>query len=428
MQPQALSIAMRVFRAVMIYLIFAAIMSLALLFSVFLGYSLTDRPLGAQLDFDMFQYPFIVQTVITPFLLNSLLRIFAERDALIKKELYPGADHLGTPRQILKTVVTCRYFWIQLGTLALLLCALPMQIGFYPLYFLFSHTVLPPLAQKAILIACLIPLLLAAALWQHTAAFYTWQADEMARRPDRSAQFLLPLLGVVGFYLLCLLLLPTILSVLLMAFSFLAAISFSLIGVAIVGIVLLAVLIRYIRALFIRRAFIRNLRQRCEKNGFALSKIERPYRSIFRIKDGFNFTVTANKKTYPCKLLAAPSRGNAMAISPEGIAYVIHIFGLRILPRRRAHLSSEFLGGARHMLGGNAWYTHMELFRFTTKTDFSFEGEGQKVLIVNPVPYALFSGTQTQAHPIDNGETVGAYKVFAGTAFLNALERNCIDP
>ena len=39
----------------------------------------------------------------------------------------------------------------------------------------------------------------------------------------------------------------------------------------------------------------------------------------------------------------------------------------------------------------------------------------------------LFGGTETQASPIDNGDTVGGYKVFAGTAFLNALERNCLD-
>jgi len=116
-----------------------------------------------------------------------------------------------------------------------------------------------------------------------------------------------------------------------------------------------------------------------------------------------------------------------MALSPEGIAYVIHVIGLRIRPGRGMHLSAEFLGGARNVLGGARWYTHMELFRFTTKTDFSFEGEGQRVLIVNPVPYALFAGTEKHAQPIDNGERVGPYKVFAGSAFLNALERDCIE-
>ena len=120
-----------------------------------------------------------------------------------------------------------------------------------------------------------------------------------------------------------------------------------------------------------------------------------------------------------------------MALSPDGIAGVIHVIGLRIGPRgSAANMGATFFhapdGKADRMLHAR-WFQHLELFRYTTKTDFSFESEHQRVLIVNPVPYALFAGTESHACPIDNGDTVGAYKVFAGTAFLNALERNCVE-
>ena len=28
---------------------------------------------------------------------------------------------------------------------------------------------------------------------------------------------------------------------------------------------------------------------------------------------------------------------------------------------------------------------------------------------------------------LDNGDVIGGYKIFTGSGFLNALERNCID-
>ena len=422
----AAAIYLRIFRGVVIYAVFALVSSLALLFFVFFSYSLTDRPLGEQLDLDMFQFPFIVQTVLLPLFLSSLIRIFAERDAVMKELLYPGADEVGTMRQCMRAVLACKYFWIQLAALTLPLTVLPMEVGFYPLKFLFSHTVLPDMVQKVIFLAVLLPLLFCLSLWHHANAFYVWQEQEIAQRPDNSRQFFLPVLATAAFYAAFLLLLPPLLTILLNALLSLLAISFSFIGVLILGAILLFLLIRYLRAVAIRFTFLQNLRKRCEKNGFSLSKINRPYRSLFRMKDGVDFTVEAHGKTFSCKLLAAPSRGNAMALSPEGIAYVIHIVGLRILPRRSTHISSEFLGGARNVLGGTRWYSHMELFRFTTKTDFSFEGAGQRILIVNPVPYALFVGTDQYAQPIDNGAAVGSYKVFAGSAFLNALERDCI--
>ena len=420
---------LRIWRAIALYAVFAAAVAIADVFFIFFSYSFTDRPLRDQLDRDMFFFPFLVQGVILFLFLGSLIRIFAERDAAMREEIYPGAEQVGGFRENAKAVLHARLFWIEFAVLALLPLLLPLECGFYPItYVLFSHTALSRGVQKLILLCIVAPAMLLMLLWHHVGALYTWQEAEIAQRPDNSRALAGPVLTTAALYMAALLLLPAIITALLSALSFLATISFSLVGIVIATAILLMLSLRYLRALHIRRKFLKNLRERCEKCGFELSRIQRPYRSLLRIGEGFDFTVKANGKTYSCKLLAGLSRGNAIALSPQGVASTVHIVGLRILPPRHMYQATYFMqGDARRMLGGGTWYSHMELFRFTTKADFSFEGEGQKVLIVNPVPYALLAGTEAHAHPIDNGETLGDYKVFAGTAFLNALERDCID-
>ena len=419
---------LRVWRAIALYAVFAAVGAIACFFYVFFSYSFTDRPLGDTLDRDMFLIPFAVQSVILYFFIGSLIRVFAQHDAAAKAELYPGAEQVGSFTDIAKTVLRCKLFWVELASLAALPLLLPPECGFYPLvYFLFSGTTLTRGVQKLLLLCITWPILFGVSLWHHTNAVYVWQEAEIAKRRDDTRELAGPIAATSVLYFVCLLLIPPALSVLLTALSFLASISFSLIGLAILIALLLCLALRYLRALRIRRKFLKNLRQRCEKCGFSLSPIKRPYRSVFRLKDGCDFTVSANGKQYFCKLLAGISRCNAMSLSPDGVAHVIHVWGLRILPGRRMHASAEFFGGSQRALGGKQWYQKLEIFRFTTKSDFSFTGEGQRVLIINPIPFALFAGTEGNAQPIDNGAAVGPYKVFAGTAFLNALERDCIE-
>ena len=61
------------------------------------------------------------------------------------------------------------------------------------------------------------------------------------------------------------------------------------------------------------------------------------------------------------------------------------------------------------------------------KLFYSFEGEGQKVLIFTNVPKRmLFAEEKTVSH-LDNGDTVDGYKIFSGLAFLAGLERNTLE-
>ena len=432
MERKGISIYLRVWRAVFLYAVLAAIASVACFFFIFFSYSLSDRPLGDELDRELLRFPFLVQSVILFFFLGSLLRVFAEKDGGLRDEIYRGEESVKSLGAALRTVLCAKLFWVETAVLLALPLLLPMECGFYPLYFLlFGKATFGRALQKMLLLCILWPMTFALSLWQHTSALYTWHEAKVAGRDAETGKLLSPVAATAALYGIALLCIPPIVSILLGALSALAAISLSLVGAVIFGALLFIYLLRYPRAWRIRRRFLKNLRERCEKYGFSLSEIKRPYASLFRLGDGVSFTVSANGKTYACKLLAGLARHNAMALSPSGIASVIHVIGLRIGPRNSpAGMRATFFhapdGKADRMLHAR-WFQHLELFRYTTKTDFSFESPHQRILIVNPVPYALFGGTETQASPIDNGDTVGGYKVFAGTAFLNALERNCLD-
>ena len=189
---------------------------------------------------------------------------------------------------------------------------------------------------------------------------------------------------------------------------------------------------RYCRALHVRKKFLKRLRALCDKQGFKLSKPNRPYRSVFRNKGDPSFTLEANGQTYVCKLIAAISYGAAMFLSENGTATVEHSFGLRQGSIKTARFGL-FGNGANLGSGaarGTASYYRQrkaELFHYTTRLDFSFEGEGTKVLIINPVPFEILAGDSYKSRYIDNGDFTGEYLIFSGSGFLGALERNCVE-
>ncbi|MBR4799210.1 MAG: hypothetical protein IK047_02995, partial [Clostridia bacterium] len=78
---------------------------------------------------------------------------------------------------------------------------------------------------------------------------------------------------------------------------------------AVMIVAALLILPRVYRALYAlrsRRVFIRKLKKECAAKGYKLSKIRCPYRSVFRVLVGENFTLEANGKTYPCRFIGGP--------------------------------------------------------------------------------------------------------------------------
>jgi hypothetical protein len=426
-----LPVYLRIWRSIVVYSLTAALVGLCCFLYTFFIFSTSDPTPQNGPGWDQVLYPYLTQSVIALMLQNSLIRVFAHRDAVMRDLLYPGADAVGDFKDTALQVLRCKLFWIECATLMALPILLPLECTLYPIpYLLFYHASISRALQKLILCAIVLPILFGMCLWHHTAAIYVWQEAEIAERPDNTKKLASPIASTCFVYAIALLFLPSIILILVQALISLAAFSVSLTGLAVICLLLAGFLLRYVRALRIRRAFVKNLRERCRKCGFELSKIKRPYASLFWTKKEVSFTVKANGKTYDCKLLAGLSRCNPVSISPDGVLHVIHSWGLRIIPSRGMYMATFFHapdGRVDKMIHASHWHQKLEILRFTVKISFGFESDTQKVLIVNPVPISLFSGTEKRARLIDNGDRIGGYKVFAGTAFLNALERDCID-
>ena len=171
----------------------------------------------------------------------------------------------------------------------------------------------------------------------------------------------------------------------------------------IAALVLLPPLFRTIRGISKRRGFIKQLRVACSRKGYELSEIKVPIKSLFQPYCGESFTVKTDKKTYSCKLLCSLKKNVPMVLHEDGKGEHIHIISIG-------------KKGAR-----------LEIFRYVKTFNFGYESEHDKVLIVVPVSKFMQTNRAGKIFDVDNGEVIGSYKMFAGTGFINALERECID-
>lgn len=167
----------------------------------------------------------------------------------------------------------------------------------------------------------------------------------------------------------------------------------------------------YLRAWHKRRKFLSSLKALAEQKGYKLSPIRRPYLSLLKNTHGASFTVKANGKIYTCKLYGSVNRNNAVILSRGGS-------GLR---KCALHFGKSHFG----VYGASIFSA--ELFSLTFPFDYSFEGEGQRVLIFTNVPKRMLFADEKIVSHLDNGDTVDGYKIFSGAAFLAGLERDTLE-
>lgn len=185
---------------------------------------------------------------------------------------------------------------------------------------------------------------------------------------------------------------------------------------------------RNLRALIKRWKFLRSLKKLCREKKYRLSKIQSPYKSLFKLNEGENFSVYIQKRRYSCKFITCKKRSQPIYFMPNGkAAFLVKIRFLKLV-----------------------------LFSYTKSFDYTYEADCKKVIIINPIPqrvllprtefndlmdesnmligksgHRLFasnaSGDGPDSHELDNGDIVGGHELYSARAFLNALERDCID-
>ncbi len=166
-----------------------------------------------------------------------------------------------------------------------------------------------------------------------------------------------------------------------------------------------------------RRRFMRDLRALCRAEGYELFDLKHPYLSIFRDGKSYTFGIRNAKKTYTCRILAGVRRSNNMYLSDDGKC--VRSFGIHA-PTARMARSGPFV--QVHVRKDDS--EELEMFRVTSTSNYTFEGEGEKVLIINPVPRKVYiKNVGQRKHEVDNGDRINEYSIYTGNAFLRKLER-----
>lgn len=189
-------------------------------------------------------------------------------------------------------------------------------------------------------------------------------------------------------------------------------------------------IIRYIRRIFERRKFLRRLKKLSEQGELSYQIHGHPYRSLFGYRNDFGLTITdvphpdGKKKTETtyCVTIANCHRRRLTVILCEDQIYqFMYSLNIRFMRTMRGGLGMMGMMGVHGVrtftLPAASWFV---------SHSFTFpEGEGERILLVDPAPHVLFlRGTrQGEFYPLDNASTVFGYTVYGKNSFVNMLER-----
>lgn len=170
--------------------------------------------------------------------------------------------------------------------------------------------------------------------------------------------------------------------------------------VAIVAFLLILSAYRWLRAFRIRNRFFKGLRK-LKADGSAISDVVHPYRSLLFPSGGESFHVQMDGKTYACKLIGGVRKNVPISFDEYGTATF--------------HCSIRLF--------------HFEVYQYRKTYAFSCEGDpdGKKIWILSPAPKKILTYEGEKAIELETGDRVGDYKLYTGSAFLNAIERRTLD-
>ena len=444
-ENRTLTLFLRVMRALASYLVFLTVW----LFCAFLfrPTHLSELPNVAVMGH-------AVRALMLPFIYFSVMRVFAEEDAVTNAAL--GVQNVtglqARVRRLLRTP-TCL---IDVAAPLALAAILPVGAGYYQLAeALFGGLSLTGVTRKLLVLSVVLPSLFLLSLfarlsaWQkhtdgrgargevrmeregadipamiaHTAGAHPYggvrlggtrgfaesdaarrisAAERGALRGNKPTTLVWRLLALFGIYAVGGFALTYFVPIAISAWRILLLIGslhWWLPVLLVLGIVALVVLFFLLRAVRIRRRLFKRLTATCREYGFSFTSPVRPYRSLLRLGDEVSFTVSANGKEYDCKLFAAIRRHYSLFFHESGTVYCTHSLRFR----------------------------RVEFLCWTTEYRFDFKSEREKLCIVAPVPKVIYAGDDKWHRPIDTGMAVGGYRIFSTTGFIGALQRDCIE-
>lgn len=154
----------------------------------------------------------------------------------------------------------------------------------------------------------------------------------------------------------------------------------------------------YIQALNKMRKFLKQLQKYCSANNIKTPTITKPYLSVFISRPKNTFEIEIHGKTYEVSLLSFTNIFKPVIFKNDGYFYRI---SARALKRKEKPV-------------------------FFFETNYTFESNRPKIIIITSVPYVVKLQEGTQTKTFDTGDMCGGYKLFTPQGFFGAAERNTI--
>ena len=378
---------------------------------------------------------FILIAVACPLIFNSVTNFLVLYDRQAMKNFLSKKKPKVVFREQMKEIIHSKEYLVTTGTVLFLSLISALLGGFGEFSRMLSASGLPSALRTAMPFIAVILIIPTVSAHAHYEVCRRWHYLDHTDRID-SLYNIFRILGkaaIIFFgYIFVFPMSPIIIVAYLSIFgivgvffdSYFILIAISIIAV-IVAIILLSAMIRALRA---RKKLIKKLRKFAAASEYELSDVKRPYASLFKPLRECSFTLKKDGKTYSCRLIGAWWHKAPLYFVSDKHAYY------------------------RHRLGTNAHHIDM-LGEFC----YDFDGEGQKLLILNPVPkkaYATKGGAYVEHSWYDEGLKMGAlfgrgragsgrlvnndvkslepgdkiwdYTVYNTTSFIGAIDRKCL--
>ncbi len=293
-------------------------------------------------------------------------------------------------KENLHFLLTQKFFWIRVAIFLGIYCFLPLEWTFKSYADLVGDNL-----TVARLILCTV--VAAVAVLAHLSAYRYWffvrDREKYNKKFQKAGGEAVPLIYTVGAVIVAV----AVPNIIVFAKLLYDALSFGIVFIVAVLLLLPPACLAF-RAWRKRKSFIKRLKKLCLSAGIAFPKIQRPYRSLFRMREGEDFRISCGKKEYSCKFVSGLRRSVPIVIYRHGDIAFLHRIRLR---------------GAT-------------LAEWEVRHSCAYETECQKILIVNPTPKKLYTLQEPKLVEIDNGFTVGEFKIFTASGFLRALDMDVL--
>lgn len=345
--------------------------------------------------------PFILLSALVGLMsLYSVTRLTAIYDRMHMPETIERERNCANTKERFLCLIEQKHFWIEMALYAAIYLILPLEWLHKSFAMLLIRS--EGFAAKLIALAILLPIFFIITVLARLSAmkYLRRHPDEIDPNNPKNARQQSSALAI-RMALAYLLGVPALALFISLAISFAPIILELLPAIVTVAalVILLPPTVRITRALRKRKAFVQQLGAICASKGLGVPAIAHPYRSLFSAIDGESFSLTVDGVRYSCKLVSAMKRNDPLFLYENGACKFVH----------------------------TVRFARMTLFTHIKTDRFGYEAEGMKLLIINPIPKKVYFGKNGRSDLIDNGDRVGEYKIYSASAFLGALERDCLD-